>query len=132
MKSRISAVVLAVALAVSTFCGLLFPVSTYAANKLTEDACKSATADQKAALGCQQNNTAPSVVTNILNGVIAVLAIVAVIVIVVAGYRYIVSQGDPGKITQAKNMIVYGIAGLIVAGLAFAIINFVITGVTSS
>lgn len=102
--------------------------SAFAANNLTEDACKIADADQKAALGCDQNNTAPSVATNIINAVLSVLALVSVVTIIMAGQRYMVARGDPGKVTQARNMILYGVVGLVIALLAFAIVNFILNG----
>ena len=36
------------------------------------------------------------------------------------------SQGDPGKTKKAKDTILYGLIGLIVCLLAFAIVQFVI------
>ena len=67
-------------------------------------------------------------VRNILSVVFAVVGIVAVIVIVVGGVNYIISQGDASKIQKAKNTILYGIVGLIVTLAAFAIVNFVMSG----
>lgn len=52
--------------------------------------------------------------------------IVAVIVIVIAGFMYATSQGDAGRITRAKGMILYAVIGLGVLFAAFAITNFVI------
>lgn len=106
------------------------PTPVYADNDLNGVVCDNPKldADQRAALGCEQNNTAPSVATNIINGVISVLAIVSVIMIVFAGQRYMVAMGDPGKISQAKNMILYGVIGLVIALLAFAVVNFILNG----
>lgn len=52
---------------------------------------------------------------------------IAVIVIIFGGVRYITSTGDPARVKQAKDTIVYGIIGLIVAILAYAIVRFVTT-----
>ena len=100
-----------------------------AENKLTEKACETADEQQKAALGCDVDDQAPSVVTFILNGVIAIVGILAVGMLVVAGQRYITSGGDPGKVQQAKSMIIYSLVGLIIAILAFAIVNFILGSV---
>lgn len=62
----------------------------------------------------------------IINVIIAVLGIVAVIVIVLGGVSYVTSQGDPAKTKKAKDTILYGIIGLVVALLAYAIVNFVL------
>ena len=43
---------------------------------------------------------------------------------------YTTSGGDPGKVKKGKDTIIYGIVGLIIAILAFVIVNFVINVVT--
>ncbi len=68
-------------------------------------------------------------VTNILNAVIGALGIVAVIVIIIGGVTYMTSTGDAGKVKKAKDTILYGVIGLVVVALAFAIVNFVISGI---
>ena len=68
-------------------------------------------------------------VTNILNAVIGVLGIVAVIVIIIGGIGYMISAGDAGKVKNDKDTILYGVIGLVVVALAFAIVNFVIANI---
>ena len=63
----------------------------------------------------------------ILNAIIGVLALVAVVVMIVGGISYMTSSGDAGKVKKAKDTILYGLIGLIVCVLAFAIVNFVIS-----
>jgi hypothetical protein len=46
--------------------------------------------------------------------------------IIVAGIRYTTSGGDASSVTAAKNTLMYSIIGLVVAILAFAIVNFVL------
>ena len=65
----------------------------------------------------------------IINVILAVLGIVTVLVIILGGVNYITSQGDPAKAAKAKNTILYGVIGLVIALLAFAIVNFVLTEV---
>ncbi len=65
-------------------------------------------------------------VTTILNAVIGVLGLVAVVVIIIGGINYMTSAGDAGKVKTAKNTILYGVIGLVIVVLAFAIVNFVI------
>ncbi|MCR5572630.1 MAG: pilin [Candidatus Saccharibacteria bacterium] len=67
-------------------------------------------------------------ISTILNVVFGVVGIVAVIMIILGGVNYTVSQGDSQKIQKAKNTIMYGIIGLVVVLLAFAIVNFVLNG----
>ena len=49
--------------------------------------------------------------------------------LLLTGLRYILSGGDNKKITDAKNTILYAIIGLIIAVLAFAIVNFVLNAI---
>lgn len=65
-------------------------------------------------------------VQTILNAVIGVLGIIAVIVIIIGGVKYMTSSGDSGKVKTAKDTILYGVIGLVICVLAFAIVNFVI------
>ncbi len=74
-------------------------------------------------------NTLEDNITNILNGVIAVLGLVAVVVIIIGGINYMTSSGDAGKVKKAKDTILYGLIGLVVCVLAFAIVNFVISNI---
>ena len=71
-------------------------------------------------------------VIGIINAVIGVLGIVAVVVIVIGGVTYMTSSGDAGKVKKAKDTILYGVIGLVVVALAFAIVNFVISNVLAS
>ena len=68
-------------------------------------------------------------VTSILNGVIAVLGLAAVIIIIVGGIQYMTSSGDAPKVKKAKDTILYGVIGLIICVLSFAIVNFVISNI---
>ena len=52
--------------------------------------------------------------------------------IIYGGMRYITSGGDSGKITSAKNTIIYALIGLVVVALAQFIVKFVLNKVTSS
>jgi len=70
--------------------------------------------------------SANDLLTNALNTVYFLAAIVAVIVIIVAGLAYSTSGGDSGKVTKAKNQILFAVIGLVVVLAAFAITNFVI------
>jgi TRAP-type C4-dicarboxylate transport system permease small subunit len=62
----------------------------------------------------------------ILNAVYVVIGIVAVIMIIIGGVNYATSQGDPTKIKKAKDTILYGIVGLVIVLMAFAITAFVL------
>ncbi len=62
----------------------------------------------------------------VVNVLLFVLGAISVIMIVIGGIRYTLSNGDSAAITSAKNTILYSVIGLIVALLAFAIVDFVL------
>lgn len=78
----------------------------------------------------ENDNSLIPTILNIIQVTIGVLALVAVIVIVFAGVQYTTSAGDVGKVKKAKDSILYGIIGLVIAILAFAIVNFVLSSLT--
>jgi hypothetical protein len=65
-------------------------------------------------------------VTDIINIFSVVVGIVAVIMIIIGGFRYIVSGGDSGNVTNAKNTILYALIGLVIVALAQFIVRFVL------
>ena len=75
-----------------------------------------------------RNNNLDATLRNGTNLAIGVIGFIAVVMIIYGGFAYTTSAGDSAKVTKAKNIIMYGIVGLVVALLAFAIVNFVLTG----
>lgn len=65
-------------------------------------------------------------IQTIINVLLFVIGAVAVIMIIIGGIRYVVSNGDQAAVTGAKNTILYSVVGLVVALLAYAIVNFVL------
>ncbi len=68
----------------------------------------------------------------ITNTILYIVGVIAVIMLIIGGIKYVISGGDAKKVTDAKNTILYAIIGLVIAFLAFAIVNFVITALPSS
>jgi len=64
--------------------------------------------------------------TNITNAALFVIGALSVLMLIYGGILYTISAGDSGKVTTAKNTIMYAVIGIVVALLAFAIVNFVI------
>lgn len=63
-------------------------------------------------------------VTNVL---LFIIGAISVIMLIIGGIRYVVSGGDSGAVTSAKNTILYAVVGIVVAILAYALVNFVVT-----
>ncbi|MFI5212824.1 MAG: pilin [Candidatus Saccharimonadales bacterium] len=65
-------------------------------------------------------------VKTIVNVMLFILGAIAVIMIVVGGIRYTTSGGDASRVKGSKDTIMYAIVGLVIALLAYALVNFVI------
>lgn len=68
-----------------------------------------------------------TLLTNVLNITYFFAGTVAVLVIIGAGFLYVTSTGDAGRITKAKNAILYAVIGLVAVMLAFVITAYVRT-----
>jgi len=79
-----------------------------------------------AASDSQQPTSLPDQFKNIVNIALYIIGAVSVLMLIYGGIRYTVSGGDTAAVTAAKNTILYAIIGIVVALLAFAVVNFVI------
>lgn len=83
--------------------------------------------------GCPANLFGDTgVFKQVTNTILYIVGIVAVIMLIIGGIKYVVSGGDSKKVTDAKNTVLYAIIGLVIAFLAFAIVNFVISALPAS
>ena len=98
-----------------------------AINVFDGKACTKATNDSAV---CKDSGDALDGKDGLANKIVDLLlfaiGIVSVIMIIVGGLRYTTSNGDSSRITAAKNTILYSVIGLVVALLAFVIVNFVV------
>lgn len=62
----------------------------------------------------------------ILQIILAVFGAVAVLMIVIAGLKFVSSQGNPQAVGKARSTILYSMIGLIVIASAEAIVTFVL------
>ncbi len=94
--------------------------------KDTMDLCYSGVGGVDNSLAKRDLNTT---LNTIINVIIGIVGFVAVVMMIMGGISFITSQGDSAKVTKARNTILYGVVGLVVALLAFAIVNFVLSNV---
>jgi cytochrome bd-type quinol oxidase subunit 2 len=73
-----------------------------------------------------KNETVNKPVQTVINVLLFVVGVLSVIMIIVGGIRYVISNGDSSRITSAKNTVQYAVVGLVVALLAYSIVNFVV------
>jgi len=69
-------------------------------------------------------------VQTILNITFSITGAISLLVITIAGFQYIISQGNPQAVGKAKNAIIYACVGLGVSILAISIVTFVVKGVS--
>jgi hypothetical protein len=119
--------VLIAAFAVMMF-GAFMLVPVGAANALDPsnpiaDVCKT---DPTNSVCKSQGDSANALITKLVNILLFVIGALSTIMIIVGGIFYVTSSGDSSKITRAKNTIMYAVVGLVIALVAYAIVNWVI------
>ena len=65
-------------------------------------------------------------IKTVVNVLLWAVGILSVIMIIFSGLRYITSAGDASKTKSAQSTLTYSVVGLIVAIMAYAIVNMVI------
>lgn len=91
-------------------------------------ACGEITGGVDAGLECG-NKGGPTVVKSIsivTNTLLFAVGVIAVIMLIIGGIKYITSSGDPKGTQSAKDTIMFAVVGVVVALLAYAIVNFVL------
>jgi ABC-type Fe3+ transport system permease subunit len=82
---------------------------------------------------CNNKNCAEKAVNNLFATIVKILSfligVIAIIMIIVAGFKYMTSNGDANGISNAKNTLIYALIGLVVAVLAQFLVQFVLTNV---
>ena len=111
--------------------GLTVPIApTYAA-----DDCDVTSAGISGGTKCVKTDEQPDNLINgegsvfqlVTNVMLFLIGAISVIMLIYGGIRYTLSQGDATAVTNAKNTIMYSVIGIVIAILAFAIVNFVVT-----
>ena len=113
---------------VALLVSLFSPINVFAAdcetgtyNIITGSACGSGTGQNGTLFG------EGGLFTIIVNVALFIIGSISVLMLIYGGIRYTISGGDEKAITSAKNTILYAVVGIVVAVLAYAIVNFVIS-----
>ncbi len=110
---------------------LLVPVQA-TASQAENNLCRGAGGTPTEGGGCTNPNetrTVRGTIDDIINLLLFLIGVIAVIMIIIGGLRYVLSGGDQSSVSSAKNTIIYAVVGLIVAAMAYAIINFVLDAI---
>lgn len=113
-----------------TLAGVFAPAApAFAWSPFGGDTCSNGAVKSSAACSAGSGNNI-SGTNGILNKTARIIAFIsgaaAMLMLIVAGFQYITSDGDSGKIQSAKNMIIYTIVGLVVVLMAESIVVFVL------
>lgn len=116
---------------------LLAPVHSVGAQVLDE-VCRGPFPNNQVPSVCQDKNlnqggadnsiTGPDgVIFKAINIISFIVGIAALIVIIVSGLQFILATGDPTRIANARNALMYALIGIGVAIFAQVIVRFVVT-----
>jgi hypothetical protein len=81
-------------------------------------------------IGVPQTPVGDSNIANALRLVFGIAGATALIIVTIAGFKYVLSQGNPQETAKAKNTILYALIGLVVCITAFSIVPFIIKEIT--
>lgn len=116
--------------AIMTFSFMLFraPVASAQFSNATDEACAGLAIDDGSFINCdEENNTkVDSLLKTLLNLLSIIAGFIAVLMIILAGIKFITSEGDASKVSSAKNSIIYAIVGVIIVVISQALILMVI------
>lgn len=68
-------------------------------------------------------------VLGIINTALVLVAVVALGFLVYGGFRYVTARGNETDVEAAKATITYALIGIVVIGIAAALVNFVVGAV---
>ena len=78
----------------------------------------------------EAGQTVDGIIKLVINVFSLIVGVVSVIMIIIGGLKYITSGGESGKISGAKNTILYAIIGLVIVALSQLIVRFILGKVT--
>ena len=75
------------------------------------------------------DNQVGLLIARVLKTMLFIIGALSVVMIVYAGFNFVTSAGDSGKVIKAKGVILYAVIGLVVSLLAYAIVSFVTSSI---
>ena len=74
-------------------------------------------------------NKVKTTIKDIINILLFLIGMIAVLMIVIAGFRFVTSNGDANTVSSAKNTIIYAVIGIVIAIMSYAIVNFILDNI---
>lgn len=141
MLKNIKNIISSTTVAVMMFMGasVLLPASVNAAakNNIQAKLCEGIKTAEGSTEGCypkegEDTEGIQNIIKTVINIFSLVVGAVSVIMVIVGGFKYITSGGDSGKVSGAKNTIVYALIGLVLVALSQVIVRFVLSNAASA
>lgn len=105
------------------------PMAALAASGSSDQACQAIQVVNPSG-ACDSKKNSESALFKVIRVALQLLSIVAgviaVIMLVVAGFKYITSQGDANSAASARNTLLYAIVGVVIVAFAQIIVKFVL------
>jgi hypothetical protein len=79
---------------------------------------------------CGDSGGIEVVIRNIINIFSILVGVVAVFMVMYAGFKYVTSGGDSGKVKSAKDTLIYAIVGIVIVAFSQLIVQFVLKAAT--
>ena len=109
---------------------LLMPAQTFAISKTgtaTDAASKASTVGKSIGFKFTDAAGAQSLIGTLLSVLFGLLAVIAVLLIVYAGFLWVTAAGSDDQVSKAKDIIKATVIGMIIVGLAYGVVAFVIS-----
>lgn len=74
----------------------------------------------------------PEMILQLVNYVLILVGVLALAYFVYGGFLYITAHGESQQVEKAKGVIIYAVIGIVVIGLAAALVTFVVGSVGGS
>jgi len=66
-------------------------------------------------------------IMNMTNWILGFVSMIAVLMVIWGGVNYLTSAGNEDQARTGKDVIKYGLMGLVIAGIAYALVNVIVT-----
>jgi hypothetical protein len=101
----------------------LIPLKTAFAAEIQISPCPPGTFSGACTLGADQFST---IIGTFVQAAFVMAVIIALVYLIYGAIRWIMSQGDKSKVTDARNHIVAAVIGLVIVFLSYLIINIIL------
>jgi len=80
----------------------------------------------ESAKGNLLSGTLPSIIAQIINGLLSILGTLFIVLIIYGGFKWMTSQGNEDKVKKARELMINATIGVIIVLLAYLIVKTVI------